>query len=295
VDQVGGVVVGATVSLTTGDGTPVQTGTTDSQGTFTFSDVPPGLYVVMVNLVGFTPFATSPFTIVTGSRPTALPSIVLTVENVSTSVIVRSIEAIAEEQIKTQEQQRLFGFIPNFYVSYLPDAAPLTSRQKLRLALRETFDWTAFVGASVAASMDQATNAHPGFGDGGSGYAKQWAAHFADDHTGDLLSHYVFASLFRQDPRYFYQGSGSKLSRLIHASTSAFMARSDTGTTMPNYAYLLGSFSAAGLSNTYYPHPARGVDLILTNVVIGLAGRAAVAVTQEFVGKRLTTNVPAAP
>jgi hypothetical protein len=293
-DQVGAVVIGAPVNLTTSDGMQVQAGTTDSQGTFTFRDVPSGSYVVTVNLAGFTPFATSPFTFVTG-LPTLLPPIVLTVESVSTSVIVRSTEAIAEEQIRAQEQQRLFGLIPNFYVSYVPDAAPLTSRQKLTLALHETFDWTAFVGASAAAAIDQATNAHPAFGDGGSGYAKRWAANFADDRTGDLLSHYAFASLFHQDPRYFYQGSGTKLSRLIHASTSAFVARSDTGTTMPNYAYLLGSLGAAGLSNTYYPHTARGVDLILTNVAIGLAGRAAVAVTQEFIGKRLTTNVPAAP
>jgi hypothetical protein len=295
VDQVGAVVVGATVNLTSSDGPPVQTGTTDLQGTFTFSDVPSGSYVVTVNVDGFTPFATSPFTVATGSRPTALLPIVLTVENLSTSVIVRSIEAIAEEQIKAQEQQRLFGFVPNFYVSYVPDAAPLTSRQKLTLAARETFDWTAFVGASVAAAIDQATNAHAGFGDGGSGYAKRWAAHFVDDRTGDLLTHYVFASLFHQDPRYFYQGNGTKLSRLVHASTSPFVARSDTGTTMANYAYLLGSIGAAGLSNTYYPHASRGVDLILTNIVIGLAGRAAVAVTQEFIGKRLTTNVPTAP
>jgi hypothetical protein len=220
---------------------------------------------------------------------------VLSVDSVTTSVVVRSIEATAEEQISAQEQQRLFGFIPNFYVSFVPDAAPLTSHQKLTLALHETLDWTAFVGTTVAATIDQATNAHPGFGDGGSGYAKRWAANFVDDRTGDLLSHYVFPSLFHQDPRYFYQVHGTKLSRLIHASTSAFVARSDTGTTMPNYAYLLGSLTAAGLSNTYYPHEARGVDLILTNVAIGLAGRAAVAVTHEFIGKRLTTNVPVVP
>jgi hypothetical protein len=88
-------------------------------------------------------------------------------------------------------------------------AAPLTSRQKFTLAAHETLDWTVFAGASVAAALDQSTAAHPGFGDGPSGYAKRWAASFADDRTGDLLSHYVFTSVFRQDPRYFYQGAGN--------------------------------------------------------------------------------------
>jgi hypothetical protein len=128
--------------------------------------------------------------------------------------------------------------VPNFYVSYVPGAAPLTSRQQLALATHETLDWMAFVRASVAAAIDQSTAAHPCFGDGASGYAKRWAASFADDRTGDLLSHYVFASVFRQDPRYFYQGTGTTKSRLIHALGSAFLARSDRGTTMPNYAQI---------------------------------------------------------
>ena len=217
----------------------------------------------------------------------------LAVEGFSTSVVVRATEAIAEEQIKAQEQQRWLGIVPNFYVSYVPDAAPLTSRQKFTLAAHETFDWTAFVGASVAAAIDQSTAAHPGFGDGASGYAKRWAASFADNRTGDLLSHYVFASVFRQDPRYFYQGTGTTKSRLIHALGSAFLARSDRGTTMPNYAQIFGNIGAAALSNVYYPHSERGASLMVSNLAISLASRAAKAVTQEFLGKRLTTHVPA--
>jgi hypothetical protein len=108
------------------------------------------------------------------------------------------------------------------------------------------------------------------------------------------LSHYVFASVFRQDPRYFYQGTGSTQSRLIHALGSAFLARSDRGTTMPNYAQILGSIGAAALSNVYYPHSERGGSLMVSNLAIRLASRAAIAVTQEFLGKRLTIHGPAA-
>jgi hypothetical protein len=243
-------------------------------------------------MIGFNPFSTHPFTVDDGEQPLTLPRIVLAVEGFSTSVVVRATEAIAEEQIKAQEQQRWLGVVPNFYVSYVPDAAPLTSRQKFRLAAHETFDWMAFVGASVAAAIDQSTAAHPGFGDGASGYAKRWAASFADDRTGDLLSHYVFASVFRQDPRYFYQGTGTTKSRLIHALGSAFLARSDRGTTMPNYAQIFGNIGAAALSNVYYPHSERGASLMVSNLAISLASRAAKAVTQEFLGKRLTTHVP---
>jgi hypothetical protein len=294
VDPIGAAVADAPVTLTTVDGSAVQAAATDAAGEFTFGDVPPGAYVVHVELAGFMPFVTSPFTIVADAQPVRLPRIELTIEGFSTSVVVRTTEAVAEEQIKAQEQQRWLGVVPNFYVSYVPDAAPLTSRQKFTLAAHETFDWMAFVGASVAAAIDQSTAAHPAFGDGASGYAKRWAASFADDRTGDVLSHYVFASVFRQDPRYFYQGTGSTQSRLIHALGSAFLARSDRGTTMPNYAQIFGSIGAAALSNVYYPHSERGGSLMVSNLAIRLASRAAIAVTQEFLGKRLTIHGPAA-
>jgi carboxypeptidase family protein len=293
VDQVGAAVVDAAVTLVTTDGTIARTATTDANGVFLFADVAPSSYVVRVEAAGFSPFSLAPF-IVAGDVPSVmLPPTVLSVAGFSASVTVRSNEAIADEQIKHQEQQRFFGVVPNFYVSYVPDAAPLTSRQKFTLAVHETFDWTAFAGASVAAAIDQATSGHPGFGDGASGYAKRWAASFADNRTGDLLSHYVFASMFHQDPRYFYQGTGTTRSRLVHALGSVFVARSDRGTLMPNYSYVLGNVGAAALSNTYYPTRERGSSLVFSNIAIGLAGRVAKGVTQEFLGKRLTKHAPA--
>ena len=293
VDQVGAAVGGAPVTLTSADGATTRQTTADGQGVFSFADVARGSYVVRIEVAGFTPFSSGPVA-VTGDAPLLpLPRIVLTVEGFSTSVTVRSTEAVADEQIAAQEQQRFLSVVPNFYVSYVPDAAPMTSRQKLALATRQTFDWTAFVGASIAAGIDQSTGAHPGFGDGASGYAKRWAANFVDNRTGDMLSHYVFASLLHQDPRYFYQGTGTTSSRLVHALGSAFVARGDDGRRMPNYSYVLGNFAAAALSNTYYPHSERGGSLVLSNIAFGLAGRAVVAVTQEFIGKRLTTRVPA--
>jgi hypothetical protein len=294
VDPIGAAVADAPVTLTTDDGTTVQT-TTNAQGVFSFPDVAPGSYVVGVDVPGFNPFTLQSVTVTGDERPLTLPRIVLTVENVSTSVTVRSTEAIAAEQIKDQERQRFLGVVPNFYVSYVPDAAPLTARQKFTLAAHQTFDWTAFAGASVAAAIDQSTSAHPGFGDGATGYAKRWAANFVDNRTGDLLSHYVFASLFHQDPRYFYQGTGTTQSRLMHALGSAFIARSDRGKTMPNYAYIVGNLAAAALSNTYYPHAERGGSLVLSNLAMGLAGRAVISVTQEFIGKRLTRHTPTHP
>ncbi|HEX7140060.1 MAG TPA: carboxypeptidase-like regulatory domain-containing protein [Vicinamibacterales bacterium] len=294
VDVTGTAITGAQAELTRSDGTDIETATSDATGTFSFSGVLSGSYLVTVDAVGFAPFTTKPFTVSGQTRTYAVPPIVLEIGALSASIVVRPIEVIAAEQIKAQEQQRLLGVIPNFYVSYVPDAEPLTSRQKLSLALHETLDWTAFVGTTISAGAGQATNTHSGFGGGGSAYAKRWVVSFVDDRTGDFLTHYLFASLFHEDPRYFYQGSGTTRSRIVHALSSAFVARSDSGKPMPNYAYVFGNLSAASLSNTYYPTTARGADLLLTNVAVGLAGRAGANLIQEFVGKRLTKNVPTA-
>jgi len=290
-DPSGAAVSAAQVTLTVTDGTQSRTATSGIDGRFTFARVAPGSYVVTVQAQGFAPFATSPFTLASGRALTLAP-ITLSIEEVTASVTVRPTEAIAEEQMHAEEKQRLFGFVPNFYVSYLPDAAPLTSSQKFSLAARHTFDWTSFAGATVSAAIQQAIDAHPGYGRGPSGYAKRWAATFVNERSDDLLSHYVFAALWHQDPRYFYQGTGTTRSRLYHGFSYAFVARSDTGKAMPNYAYLLGDLGAAALSNAYYPRADRGAGLILTNAALGMAGRAVQGVVQEFVARRVTTNVP---
>jgi hypothetical protein len=290
-DPSGAGVAAAQVMLTLSDGTQPRTMMSGIDGRFTFVGVAPGSYVVTVRARGFAPFATSPFTL-TSTRAFTLAPITLSIEDVTASVTVRPTEAIAEEQIRAAEKQRLFGFVPNFYVSYLPDAAPLTSRQKFSLAVRHTFDWTSFAGATISAAVQQQIDAYPGYGGGASGYAKRWAARFTTERSDDLLSHYVFASLCHQDPRYFYQGTGTTRSRLSHALSYAVVARSDTGKTMPNYAYLLGDIGAAAVSTAYYPPEDRGAGLIFTNAALGLAGRAIQAVVQEFVARRLTTNVP---
>jgi hypothetical protein len=290
-DATGTPVVAAQVSLIEGEDTTLRTLTSGLRGEFTFASVPAGSYRVRVEATGFTPFLSKAFALA-AQQAYVVPDIALWVAAVSADVTVRPTSVIAAEQVKAEERQRLFGFVPNFYVSYVPDAAPLTSRQKLTLATHDTFDWMSLVSIGVGASIEQAGNAHASYGQGMAGYGKRWAALAADNVSDDLLSHYVFAAALHQDPRYFYKGTGSTKSRLVHALSSAVIARSDSGRPMPNYAYLLGDVSSAALSNAYYPRADRTASWFLINAALGIAGRAGQAVTEEFIGKRLTHNVP---
>jgi len=290
-DSTGAAITGAQVSISREEGTRLQTAKTDALGEFTFNGLTAGSYVVIVDAVGFAPFATQEFPLNAGELH-SLPLIALSVAGATTEVFVRPTEEIAAEQIKAEEKQRLIGVVPNFYVSYVPDAAPLTSKQKFSLATRDTFDWTRLIGVSVGAGIQQANNSFEGYGQGAQGYGKRWGALFANGRISDFLDHYVYASVFHQDPRYFYQGTGTKKSRLYHALSYAFVARSDSGKAMPNYSYLLGDLTAGAISNAYYPSSDRGAGLVFTNAGFGLAGRMVQGLAQEFIGKRLTKNVP---
>ena len=291
-DASGAVVPGAQVSLTRRDGVPLHTLVSGANGDFVFTKLPSGSYLVVVSAKGFAPVSSAEFTLTT-QQAYEMPAIALTIATATTDVEVRPTEVVAAEQIKAEEKQRLLGIVPNFYVSYVHDAAPLTSKQKFSLATHDTFDWTSFLGVSVTAGIEQANNSYAGYGQGAAGYGKRWAAKFGDGRTSDYLSHAVFPSLFHQDPRYFYQGTGSNKSRLYHALSSAFVARSDSGHLMPNYSYLLGAMCSGALSNAYYPHADRGASLVFTNAFVGIAGRAGGTVLQEFLGKRLTKNASA--
>jgi hypothetical protein len=103
----------------------------------------------------------------------------------------------------------------------------------------------------------------------------------------------LLASWWKQDPRYFYQGTGSKRSRMVHAIVSSVMCKSDRGQWEVNYSAIVGGWAAAGISYAYYPASSRqGAGLIFENSLYGTAGAAIGNLFQEFVVRHLTPHVP---
>jgi len=290
-DASGAAVPGAQISVTHRDGTQLRTLLSGGNGEFAFTQLPAGSYLLIVNAKGFAPFTSAEF-LVTAQQSYELPKISLSVAIADTEVTVRPTDVIAAEQIKAEEKQRFIGVIPNFYISYVHDPAPMTTKQKFSLASHDTFDPVSLIGVGLAAGIEQANNTYAGYGQGAAGYGKRFAAKFGDGRTSDFLSHAVFPSLFHQDPRYFYQGTGSVKSRMLHAASFAIITRSDSGKPMPNYSYFLGDIGSGALSNLYYPHADRGIGLVFTNAAIGIAGKAGGTIIREFFSKRITTNVP---
>jgi hypothetical protein len=165
----------------------------------------------------------------------------------------------AEQQLKLQEKQRVFGVMATFNTTTNKDALPLSSGQKYQLFFKSATDPWPFVLTAFGAGIDQAENSFPEYGQGMEGYAKRFGAGYTDYFTGNLLGNAVLASLLKEDPRYFQKGTGSYTSRLLWAASSTVWCKRDSGTWGPNYANVMGNLMGAAVSNLYYPASNRTV------------------------------------
>jgi hypothetical protein len=289
-DRDGAVYQGVAISLT-GPVSPVST-QTDADGRFLFENLPAGLFKLTVSAQGF---ATQTLSVqLHASESLEVPAITLLVSTATTDVQVNaSQQDIAQAQLKEEEQQRVFGAIPNFYVVYASDPAPLTSRQKFHLAWRSSIDPVTFLATGLFAGIEQAANTFPGYGQGAQGYAKRFGANYADNVIGTMIGSAILPSLLKQDPRYFYKGTGTVRERIRYALRSAVLCKGDNGRWQVNYSGILGGAAAGGVSNLYYPASDRnGIGLTLENTALGIAGTAVQNLFQEFLVRKLTPNLP---
>lgn len=106
-----------------------------------------------------------------------------------------------------EEKQRVLGIIPDFYVSYVPNAAPLDFKQKFNPAWKARSNPFTFVLAGAIAGIQQSQNYFKGYGQGFKGYAKRYGANYANTVTANFIGDAILPSLLKQDPRYFYKGT----------------------------------------------------------------------------------------
>ena len=289
VDQTGNGVVGADVIIHDPQ-TVIQEVLSDDDGQFTFSRVFPGPLQLTIVAEGF---ATQTISFTMGYGENYLvPPITLSLATQVTEIRVSpSREEIAQEEFKDLEKQRVLGIVPNFYVSYASEAAPLTSKQKFHLALKATTDPVSVAAVSVIAGVDQASNRFSGYGQGAQGYAKRYGASFANFNSGLWIGGAVLPSILKQDPRYFYKGTGAKRSRFLYALSRTVICKGDNQRWQPNYSSVLGDLAAGGISNLYIPERDRhGAALTFENAGIALGTTAVINVLQEFVLHKITSR-----
>ncbi|HTW25232.1 MAG TPA: carboxypeptidase-like regulatory domain-containing protein [Candidatus Baltobacteraceae bacterium] len=286
VDRTGAGVAGARVKLTAADHSSPQEKTADSSGGFFFANITPGPFELSISAQGF---ATQTYEgTLQGGEALTVPPIAMALASVITEVHV-SPEEEAKVELKAEEKQRVLGVIPNFYVSYVPDAAPLSAKQKFQLALKTTIDPVTFVLNAGTAGFEQATDYYSGYGQGAQGYAKRYGASYADTVLGNFIGGAILPSLLKQDPRYFYKGTGSTRSRVLYSLVNAVICKGDNGRWQANYSNIAGSFIASGIANVYYPASDRGGATTVESALIGIGASGAGDFIEEFVVPRLTS------
>jgi hypothetical protein len=266
------------------------TAITKDDGGFAFDHAPAGVaYQITVTAEGFAE-SNSPITVEPGENKT-LPEIKLRILAVQRAITVSySSKEVAAQQLKAEEQQRVLSFIPNMYVVYEPHPEPLTTRMKFHLAYKSLTNPFFFARTAAWAGVQQARDDPSEWHQGAKGYSQRLGAGFADGVTGSLISDAILPSLLHQDPRYFYQGSGTKKSRALHAMLAPFVCKGDNGAWQPNYSQLGGSLIGYSISSAYYPSSDRTAGHLFQTFGIDLGLHVVGSLAQEFILGKFTSR-----
>ena len=264
---------------------------TDEDGKFYFLNVPPGSFKLTLSSPDLAPRE------ITGTLEPGesyVTPVMLSVPPfvVGVQVSLTPVE-VATAEVKKEEKQRMFGIIPNFYVSYSPPAAPLTPKLKFELAWKSSTDLFTFAAVGMVAGLAQAGDHWDAYGQGAQGYAKRFGATYTDVFTGTFIGGAILPTVLKQDPRYFYKGTGTKKSRLLHALANSVICKGDNGHRQPNYSNILGNIAAGGISSLYYhPNDRDTVGVIFSTALIRLGETVVASILQEFVVPKVAPNLP---
>jgi hypothetical protein len=290
-DTNGDVVPGATITLDGPSGRDHRTTTADDNAGFEFNNLIPEVpYHLTVSAKGFADWKSSELLLRSGDFK-FVDGIELAILGGVTTVTVSGSQAeIATQQVYVEEHQRVLGFIPNFYVVYdAKDAVPMTTKLKFQMAFRTSIDPVTIAGTAFLAGINQAADT-PDYPQGAKGYGERFGAVYTDGLTDTMFGGAVLPSLLHQDPRYFYQGTGTIKSRMLHALASPFVCKGDNGKLQPNYSSIGGDLISASISNAYYPASSRGLSNTFEDLGINTAEREASTVIQEFIVRKFTPS-----
>ena len=291
VDQTGARITGASVKLLPEGESQAAEVLSDANGQFFFSNVPQGPFLLAISSEGLAPQEFSGNMHPGEAYVTPLIRLIIATQVIEVRVALTPDELV-DAQVKDQEKQRVFGFIPNFYVSYVPDAAPLAPRHKFALAWKSATDPVTFAAVGVVAGLDQAGDRWGAYGQGAQGYAKRFGATYGDVFAGTFIGSAILPTVLKQDPRYFYKGRGSKPSRILYALANSVICKGDNKRWQPNYSSIAGNLAAGGISNLYYPANDRnGMGTVLTTALIRLGETAVANIFQEFVAPKMTPSL----
>jgi len=181
---------------------------------------------------------------------------------------------IPSKQISHQQQVSVIILTRRSY--FFPDLAtnttPLSPRHKFTLFLDDSISGHAIAGSAVGAGVGEALNWTSGYGQGFDGYGKRLGSYMARTASSSLFGTFLFATLFRQDPRFFVRSRLSFWQAAKYSVSRVVITRRDSGEETVNSSGLLGPLAGEGLANAYLPMQNRtlGNTFVRYSTDIGL-------------------------
>ncbi len=161
------------------------------------------------------------------------------------------------------------------------DRHSLTLDEKYRLSLKRTFDPVEIFRLSASAAINQGRNYPSEWGQGWDAFGVRIASQLGQQLVREQLEFGVWA-VDHEDPRWHRSGLTGVWPRTRYAIVHTFIAKSDSGTTMPAYSRFVGDYGAGFISRRWYPDRFHTVGQGLEAGTISLGFDVGMNVVREF-------------
>jgi len=202
----------------------------------------------------------APATTLPADLPDA-PSAVLYPQTAQSTIPQKPVETTDPNIVSpngTQQTKRILGIVPNFRsVSADTKLPPMTAKEKFLIAGKDTFDYSSFFIAGLQAGISMNSKSYPEFHQGAAGYARYYWHTLADTADENFWVGGLGPIIFKQDNRFYTLGHGGFRKRSLYAISRVLISRKDDGDATFNFAEVIGSGAASGISSLYYPSTYR--------------------------------------
>jgi hypothetical protein len=151
---------------------------------------------------------------------------------------------------------RFVGYATNRSIIF-PDIAtspgPISPGGKFKIFVNQSISPAYILASALSAAINQANNSPSAPGQGWDAYGTRYGYSIARASSQSFFGTFVFASLFRQDPRFFPENHPSFFRAIKYSAVRIVVTRSDKGNDTFNSSGLLGPLAAETLANAYYP------------------------------------------
>ena len=133
--------------------------------------------------------------------------------------------------------------------------APFTIKDRMRFYGATTFSPLAVLGPIAGAAVTQwTTHNPPQWGQGFPGYGRRLLSGYSRQVISNTIGLGI-ALAANEDPRCRPTGERGVWKRGLYAARGAFVSHTASGSLMPAYSRIIGSYTAGFVSNAWYPAP----------------------------------------